>query len=164
MYYQIQYLKHLLTATNQHGVHSPFVFNLVTKCLYPKVQHSGTKVQKILLKTISFFSVKEVKIDSNSPDMRHLIMKEFDLEAIENAPFDLIYVRIPKDDLLSSHLHEIHNNSLLFVDNIHTTKIHSTIWHGLTTDKRVTVSIDLFYCGLLFFRKEQVKEHFKIRI
>ena len=30
------YIKFLWSSTNQHGVHSPFVFALVTKCFYNK--------------------------------------------------------------------------------------------------------------------------------
>ena len=30
------YLKFLLKSTNEHGVHSPFVYNFVTRCLYNK--------------------------------------------------------------------------------------------------------------------------------
>ena len=40
MYSQIQYLKHFLTATNQHGVHSPFVYDLITKCFYDNTNYS----------------------------------------------------------------------------------------------------------------------------
>ena len=29
---------------------------------------------------------------------------------------------------------------------------------------KVTVTVDLFYFGIVFFRKEQAKEHFKIRV
>ena len=37
MLFQIQsYLKFLLKSTNQHGIHSPFVYNLITQCFYDK--------------------------------------------------------------------------------------------------------------------------------
>ena len=32
----ISYLKFLIRSTNQHGVHSPFVYNFITRCLYNK--------------------------------------------------------------------------------------------------------------------------------
>ena len=39
----ISYLRFLLKSTNQHGVHSPFVFNLVTRCFYDKSNYSEYK-------------------------------------------------------------------------------------------------------------------------
>ncbi|HQF47228.1 MAG TPA: class I SAM-dependent methyltransferase, partial [Flavobacterium alvei] len=37
MLFQIQsYLKFLWHSKNEHAVHSPFVFNLITKCFYDK--------------------------------------------------------------------------------------------------------------------------------
>ena len=42
MIFQIlSYFRFLLSSTNQHGVHSPFVFNLVTKCFYDKSKYDG---------------------------------------------------------------------------------------------------------------------------
>ena len=40
------YLKFLWNSINEHGVHSPFVFDLVTKCFYDK----SSKPQYLLLK------------------------------------------------------------------------------------------------------------------
>jgi len=34
------YLKFIWNSTNAHGVHSPFVFNLVQKCFYDKTNYS----------------------------------------------------------------------------------------------------------------------------
>ncbi len=36
MFQIIAYFKFLLKSTNEHGVHSPFVFDLITKCFYNK--------------------------------------------------------------------------------------------------------------------------------
>ena len=39
MFQIIEYIKFLLKSTNQHGVHSPFVYDLVTKCFYDKTKY-----------------------------------------------------------------------------------------------------------------------------
>ena len=36
-------------------------------------------------------------------------------------------------------------------------------WLEIQNHPEVTLTIDLFFIGLVFFRKEQAKEHFKIR-
>ena len=38
------YLKFIWNSTNAHGVHSPFVFNLVQKCFYDQTKHSEYSV------------------------------------------------------------------------------------------------------------------------
>ena len=55
MFYQIkQYIKFLFTSTNQHGVHSPFIYNIVTQCFYDKKNYQAYKTlwncRKSLLK------------------------------------------------------------------------------------------------------------------
>ena len=59
------------------------------------------------------------------------------------------------------HLHE---NSILIVDDIHASKEQEQAWSQIKEQEAVTLSIDLFFIGLVFFRKEQkVKQHFTIR-
>ena len=41
MYQIIAYIKFLLKSTNQHGVHSPFVYDFITKCLYDKTKYKS---------------------------------------------------------------------------------------------------------------------------
>ena len=40
------YLQFLLSSTNQHGVHSPFVFDLVTRCFYDKTNYPEYSILK----------------------------------------------------------------------------------------------------------------------
>ena len=37
-------------------------------------------------------------------------------------------------------------------------------WHIIKQHPKVTVTIDIFHLGIVFFRKEQAKEHFTIRL
>ena len=47
MLYQIKsYLKFLLRSTNQHGVHSPFVFDIITQCFYDKANYPEYSILK----------------------------------------------------------------------------------------------------------------------
>lgn len=47
MIYQTKsYLKFLRKSTNHHGIHSPFVYDLVTKCFYDKTKHPAYKTLK----------------------------------------------------------------------------------------------------------------------
>ncbi|WP_298898665.1 class I SAM-dependent methyltransferase [uncultured Psychroserpens sp.] len=40
MFQIIEYIKFLFKSTNQHGVHSPFVYDLITKCFYDKTKYN----------------------------------------------------------------------------------------------------------------------------
>ena len=41
MYQLLAFIRFVLKSTNQHGVHSPFVYNLVTKCFYDRSFHNS---------------------------------------------------------------------------------------------------------------------------
>lgn len=164
MHYFLKYLNHLISATNQHGVHSPFVYEYVTKCLYNKKRYSKQKDINTLFKSLAFFSFKHVMTNPTDVSLAAQLREEFNIEASDSVPVDLIYFDCPREDIVPSILKKTHNNSILFFSNIHQKKEHSEIWERLTQHEDITVSIDLFYCGMLFVRKEQVKEHFKIRI
>jgi predicted O-methyltransferase YrrM len=58
----------------------------------------------------------------------------------------------------------LHNDSLLIFDDIYWSKGMTNAWEEIKADPMVKVSVDLFFIGLVFFRKEQVKENFKLRI
>src|SRR5690606_30753422 len=63
-----------------------------------------------------------------------------------------------------SLLKNIHNNSIVILDDIYWSKDMTEAWQKIIKDEKVTVSIDTFQWGIIFFRKEQPKQHFIIRV
>jgi hypothetical protein len=71
----ISYIKFLLKSTNQHGVHSPFVFDFLIKGLYTKeiknnsisgyseLKKLSKKEQKVLSKIIAYFKIDQLYFD-----------------------------------------------------------------------------------------------------
>ena len=81
---------------------------------------------------------------------------------------DLIFIKpdINSNNTLNDFelgLKHIHNDSFLIIENIHKTKKMENAWSKIITHNKVSVSIDIFQIGIIFFRKEQVKENFIIR-
>ncbi len=58
----------------------------------------------------------------------------------------------------------VHNDTVLIFDDIYWSKEMTAAWKEIAVHPKVTVSIDTFYWGLVFFRKEQEKESFTIRL
>ena len=57
----------------------------------------------------------------------------------------------------------ITNDSVWIFDDIHWSKDMEEAWEIIKNHPKVTVTIDTFQWGIVFFRKEQEKEHFVIR-
>lgn len=163
MYYRfISYLQFLFSATNQHGVHSPFVYKYVTQCLYKRKPTRGTKSKRAFYKSIPYFNAKNISVSQKDPFIAETIIKQFPELKFDQAPLDLIYLAKPDRSFLENK--NVHNDTVVFLDNIHRTKENTEIWKELILSPHLSVTMDLYYCGVVFFRKEQVKEHFKIRI
>ncbi len=57
-----------------------------------------------------------------------------------------------------------HNDSIFIFDDIYWSKGMTDAWDSIINDPDVTVSLDCFHFGFVFFRKEQPKQHFIIRL
>lgn len=55
------------------------------------------------------------------------------------------------------------NNTVFVFDDIHWSKGMSLAWETIVQNPRVTISMDLYQVGIVFFRKECCKQHFKVR-
>ncbi len=60
-------------------------------------------------------------------------------------------------------LPKVHENSLLIFDDIYWSAGMKEAWEEIKQNPQVKVTIDLFWIGLVYFKKGQAKEHFKIR-
>lgn len=60
-------------------------------------------------------------------------------------------------------LPKTHENSLLIFDDIYWSKGMKEAWEEIKNHPDVSCTIDLFWIGLVFFRKGQAKEHFKVK-
>jgi len=200
-YRQRKYFQFLLKSSNQHGVHSPFVYQLVTKCLYKKIDKNSWKTfqksnnellknkkiknshkkSKILLKLIHYFKPKNNLEITSSLDLaviKHAMnSRNTCVTTIANTPteisevtlnrkFDCIYFHKNQITLktFNTCLKTINNNSFFIFNDIYESSETIKNWSSIKNHPKVKVSLDLFYFGVIFFRKEQAKEHFKIRV
>ncbi|MGZ3778350.1 MAG: O-methyltransferase [Mucilaginibacter sp.] len=61
-------------------------------------------------------------------------------------------------------LPKVHENTLLIFDDIYRNEGMKEAWKKIKAHPKVTVTIDLFWLGLVYFRKGQVREDFVIKI
>ena len=160
----VSYLNFLAKSTNQHGVHSPFVFQYVTQCLYSKKKLHNNKSINVLLKTIACFNFNSISTKNKS--VRELIKQCFPEVQLDKDTVDLLFMNTLSDIDFHKILSEgkLHNNSLILIDSIYDTHENLEQWNQLITLPEITISIDMYYCGMISIRREQVKEHFTIRI
>ena len=198
-----QYIGFLANSTNQHGVHSPFVYSLVTKCFYNKTKYSdytkisqykkktqnkkNIKSEKILYRLIKYFNPQNILQFAPTPNnINNYVMqlaqpntnitnlKFSKLDTLEtNKTFDFIFLDLNtillKNNNLTSTFNILinkhtHNNSILVCKPNFKIKETNTIWSSLKTHPKITVTINVYFFKIIFFRKEQCKEKFTIRI
>lgn len=257
MLFQLKsYLQFLWHSKNEHAVHSPFVFNLVTKCCYDKKSkpeyavlkkyrnsllannntievtdfgagskvfnsntRSITKITKtagislkraeLLFRMTHYFqpdSILEIgtslglatsalslgnlkakiitlegcpetaKIAQNQ--FKHFGLTNIDSQVTEFTPylsklqtvnFKLIYFdgnhqKQATLDYFELLLPTITNETVWIFDDIHWSPEMNETWEIIKKHPKVSVTVDTFQWGLVFFRYEQKKEHFVIRI
>ncbi|WP_347372889.1 class I SAM-dependent methyltransferase [Aequorivita sp. Q41] len=250
------FIKFIRLSKNKHGVHSPFVYNLVTKCFndktnYPEytllkahrkalqkdasviemkdfgqgsrvfkgnarkvsavIKNAGMKKkrQKLLFRLATYFkteSVLELGTSLGLGTTALSVSNEFSaIHTVEGCPntlkkaqeyfekfnfhnieihqklfnaylsentsekFDLIFIDGDHNGertlgYFKSLLKNVHTNSVIIFDDIYWSKEMTAAWNQIIAHEKVTVSIDTFQWGMVFFRKEQPKQHFTLRV
>ena len=181
------YLQFLWHSKNEHGVHSPFVFLLLTQCFYNKKiklpaatlsQYKGanSKKSRLLFKIIQYFSPKSILIVGPTTFEKEVIALanpkstiDFDIDIdIDNAIYNCIYFSSNNYSAITPETIEqlvltIENDSFWILEDIHANAAAEALWQTLKQNPKVKVTIDTYRLGLIFFRREQEKEHFIIR-
>jgi len=163
----LRYLKFLLSSTNQHGVHSPFIYAYVTKCLYAQPGYGRTMSEDILLKSIAYFKPKRVWLPPDKNKLQKTIQREFPSVLFGEGPYDIIYADPGMAETFLGHPSEenkIHNDSMMLIFGIRSNAVRRATWKRIKADHQVRITVDLFHCAAAFFRSEQAEEHFQIRI
>ncbi|WP_452224230.1 O-methyltransferase [Lacinutrix chionoecetis] len=252
----IAYIKFWLRSKNQHGVQSPFVYNLVTKCFYDKTNDSNyeqlkayrnkllasnktievtdlgagsqttksnTRVvskiaknagttkhrAKLFYRLVKYFQPKTIlELGTSMGIATHAMylgnpeskittiegcpnisaftkgtFSQFNLKNIDvhtgdfgnviaplsNSKYDLIYFdgnhqKQATLDYFETLLPTATNDSVFIFDDIYWSKEMTEAWNIIKNHPKVTVTIDTFFWGIVFFRQEQAKEHFTIRV
>jgi len=88
---------------------------------------------------------------------------------IAKNTFDLIYfdgnhTKEATLNYFTKCLTNLKNDAVFIFDDIHLSKEMHIAWNTIKEHPKVTVTIDTFYWGIVFFRKEQTKQHFTIRV
>ncbi|MBR9915892.1 MAG: class I SAM-dependent methyltransferase [Algicola sp.] len=256
MFQILEYITFLFKSSNQHGVHSPFVYDLVTQCFYDKTNYpdyqqlkayrssllnnkqrihitdfgSGSRVFKsnkrqvahmaktsgttlkraqLLYRLVRYFEsntslelgtnlgigtqamalgsqqnqVTTIEGCPNTAALAEHYLKQFQtpnvtinmgtfeavLQQLDHSVFDLIFVdgHHDKEATLSYFellLNHVHNDSIVIFDDIHWSKDMVSAWECIKQHPKVSVTVDSFFWGFVFFRKEQAKENFIIRL
>ena len=158
----LAYLKFFLRSTNQHGIHSPFVYNFVTKGLYGKEKIKypeytkfdkfslSKREKKLLYKILNYFEIEG--------EIEFFNTKIFNL----NKHHNYLYIN-NLVDLNIEILSLVKQVKLILIRGIHRNANTHEKWNKICAVETATATIDLFYFGLVFFRTEQRKEHFIIR-
>lgn len=103
----------------------------------------------------------------------HLILGNFD-HTLPNllpkiASVDLLFIdgnhrKVPTLNYFKDFLSKVRDHSIFIFDDIHWSTEMEEAWEEVKQHEAVTLSIDLFFIGLVFFSKNfKVKQHFTIR-
>ena len=81
---------------------------------------------------------------------------------IDFAFFDANHRLEPTLRYFETCLTKSHDQSVFIFDDIHWSDEMETAWEAIKAHPRVSVTVDLFFVGIVFFRPNQAKENFTI--
>lgn len=163
------YLQFWFAANNEHGIHSPFVFNLLTRGLYHSDRRwkGQSRKQQFIDRLIAYFEPQRIAVlDKQALQVRTTQeIVEFDCES--TIPYDcLIFNGTTASNWpsIATVIPHLHNDSLWIIDRRSKEASIEKYWQEVVASEEMIVTLDFYYFGVAFKRKEQLKQHFKLRL
>jgi hypothetical protein len=152
-------------AKNRHGVHSPFIYEFLDRAVYTPGVQKGVSTQRLLKSARLHFNPKRIWTASNLPGKSGIRgILEVD-STLPGPPFDLLVFDRPSHEVgeILSDPGQWHNDSVVYLGNLRGSASAYAMWEQISLHPSIRVVVESYWEGLLFFRKEQAKQHFKIR-
>ncbi len=251
------YIIYRFKSTDEHGVHSPFVFDLLTNVIYNKTEYyvykeveslreklkhspetvhcidlgAGSHLSKSNTRTVKQlidYSVKPAKYSQllfrltnhfqpaniielgtsigitaayiakantkanvitieGCPEIAAIALQNFNTLSINNIQqhignfdellpailsktetldfifFDGNHRKAPTLNYFNQCLQKAKEDTVFIFDDIYWSKEMKEAWLEIKNNPQVTITIDLFFLGIVFFRKEQAKQNFVLK-
>lgn len=185
----IEFINYKWKAKGRHGIHSPFVYDLVDHCFHislkKKIQGKINGTQKrnkkslrLLLQLVQHHEVCEMACNlHNFIDLEELLsdqelkcavlpLSTLGIHALQNV--SLVYFSMDNTNAthcadLQTFVMELNEQTLFVVDGIRKTVEIEKNWKKIISDDSIHFTVDMYTFGLLSKRPQQVKEHFVLR-
>ena len=121
------------------------------------------KIADIAKRNLRNLEIRNVEItEGNFDNTLSSVVRE--LSTIDFAFIDGNHRKEPTERYFKEFLAKTNNDSILVFDDIHWSSEMEAAWETIKKDAAVTCSIDLFFIGIVFFRKEfKEKQDFVVR-
>lgn len=142
----------------------------ITTCYLAKANPSSRivsmegnlKVLERARKNLDSLEIHNVElIHGNFDDSLKTTVESF--EKLDLVYFDGNHQKTPTLNYFNICLDKKHPDSIFIFDDIHWSREMEEAWNTIKDHPDVTVTIDLFQFGIVFFREGQAKEHFVVR-
>lgn len=155
------YLKFWWKSSNQHGLHSPFVYNYLTKGLYEAEVMSNNESLNWILKSIKYFKPNKIHVVGDELNCNLIEFKELFTKDVIEANIIIVDKEASNKQECFTLIENISSEQiLLFKDSIYNEKFQKK----LRDHREITIVVDFFVGSLISKRKEQLKQNFFLRL
>lgn len=166
----LDYLRFWFSAYNEHGTHSPFVFNLLTRGLYPvdeRWKGQSRKEQFFTRLLVYFDSQQLATLDGRIPEEVKMSISVESYQVDSDKCYEAILFQ-GKDAKawpeVQTVAQSMHNDSIWIIDRRRKEASIEKYWQEVIASEEMIVTLDFYYFGVAFKRKEQLKQQFKLRL